>query len=201
MGRKRDQQIFELIKQRQPKSILEIGTWNGQNAVKMTLLARKYNREATYTGIDVFEDLKQEDIKKEAAYKPPFTYNDVFSKLTSRLISGFRLYKGLSCDILPKMSFEESFDFIYIDGGHSVETIKEDWNYAQTMINPNGYVVFDDYFDTAEIGCRKVIEGIGPFWKVTILPIMDVYEPPHYIKESRHVLVEKASAQSPDNPS
>lgn len=52
---------------------------------------------------------------------------------------------------LPKMGF------VYIDGGHSYETVKSDWNYVQKIINKNSTVVFDDYnLD----GPRKVVDNL-----------------------------------------
>lgn len=53
---------------------------------------------------------------------------------------------------LPKM------EFVYIDGGHSYETVKSDWNYVQKIINKNSTVVFDDY--NLE-GPRKVVDGLN----------------------------------------
>ena len=37
-------------------------------------------------------------------------------------------------------------DFIFIDGGHSLKTIKSDWNNVKKLINKKSEVVFDDYY-------------------------------------------------------
>ncbi len=44
-----------------------------------------------------------------------------------------------------------SLDFVYIDGGHSYETVNSDWENVQKIMHPKTIVVFDDY---------KSIEGV-----------------------------------------
>ena len=48
---------------------------------------------------------------------------------------------------LPEVSKNlPQMDFIYIDGGHSLETIKNDWDYTKNLMHKGTIVLFDDYW-------------------------------------------------------
>ena len=60
---------------------------------------------------------------------------------------------------LPKM------DFIFIDGGHSIKTIENDWKHSRMMMHEKTVVVFDDYFKNNEpevrgVGCQTLINSL-----------------------------------------
>lgn len=193
MSRLRDKQIYYYIKKYKPKKILEIGTWNGSNAIKMINTCIEYTNQVLYTGIDLFELLIEKDIKKELAYKKVFSIKDVSTKLKKYYQSNRKIFidlrQGYSRDILPKIYIK--YDFIYIDGGHSVETIQNDWNFCKNMLESNGYVIFDDYFNIDTVGCKQIINNINQTeFKVKLLPIIDLYED-HEITQSQMVLVER----------
>lgn len=40
-----------------------------------------------------------------------------------------------------------SIDILYIDGDHSYYSVKDDFNMYVDFVNPNGLIVFDDYYD------------------------------------------------------
>jgi predicted O-methyltransferase YrrM len=55
---------------------------------------------------------------------------------------------------------ESKFDFIYIDGDHRYEAVKNDWNNSRERYNKA--LLFDDYVkrDQKDIECRKLIDSI-----------------------------------------
>ena len=89
------------------------------------------------------------------------------------------LYKGFTHDTLPKFIDKKlKVDFIFIDGGHSIETIKNDWLNVSKMMHEKTIVVFDDFYhDDKELvksfGCNDVILNLDKKYKVTYLPIID----------------------------
>ena len=58
------------------------------------------------------------------------------------------LLKGDTKKTLPKfIRQKKKVDFIFIDGGHSVNTIKSDWNAIKKIISKRSLVIFDDYYE------------------------------------------------------
>ena len=58
--------ILKYIRRNKPKTILEIGVFNGAFAKRMLLNAtNSLNENISYTGVDLFEDLSSEVHKKE----------------------------------------------------------------------------------------------------------------------------------------
>lgn len=181
-GPKRYGQLIDIVRERQPKRILEIGTWNGLRAIEMC----KASSDAEYVGIDVFENFEPEFDKAEMNVKPHFKGAEVAQRLASEGIR-FALYSGLSHDTLPAIEEkfgEGSFDLIYIDGGHSVETIKNDLEHSLRLVGANGIIVLDDYYegdiDIEMWGCNKPLEESGVGYE--ILPIVDPVKGGGFVK-------------------
>ena len=80
----------------------------------------------------------------------------------------FALYKGDSKDTLLAFTDEYAgplIDMAFIDGGHSIETIDSDWSLVLKVMNPKGFVVFDDYYvggpiDTTKYGCNELVSEL-----------------------------------------
>lgn len=156
-------QLIELIAHHKPRTIVEIGTWNGERALEMAAEALKYNDNVVYMGYDLFDHATDETDEKELNVKQHFTKEDVDRKLKKFADENpgfdFRLYAGDTNDTLENITA----DFVFIDGGHSVKTIESDY----LKVKDSKVVVFDDYYekdsqghgpDTAEFGCNKIIE-------------------------------------------
>src|SRR3990167_6449628 len=60
-----------------PQSIVEIGTWNGQNAIRMIRQAQKYHKKVAYVGYDLFEEASDTTDAEELNVKAHFSENDV----------------------------------------------------------------------------------------------------------------------------
>ena len=151
-------ELIEMIAERKPSKILEIGVWNGVRAIEMCQWG------AEYVGFDLFEDATDETDSEEMNVKAHHTVDEVYDRLTTAGVTA-SLVKGNTRDTLPGCGYE-GFDFAFIDGGHSVETIQSDWENVRKMMKPGGMVVFDDYYeggiDTEKFGCNKIVEDL-PF--------------------------------------
>lgn len=160
----RYEQLLRAVREKQPKSILEIGTWNGQRAVEMLNLCG-----ATYYGFDLFEEATQETDAEEMNVKAHHQMERVLDRLT-----GFdaHLFKGNTRETLA--SFNEPVDFVWLDGGHSIETIRSDWENVKRCLTPGAWVFFDDYYtgpeiDTSKYGCNEIVKTL----KHEVLPGAD----------------------------
>jgi len=158
--------ILKYIRKNKPKTILEIGVFNGAFSRRMLLNAtNRTNGIVSYTGVDLFEDLSSEIYKKEIslwALKQDLVYKDL-AKIKNTKIN---LLKGYSRDVLPLLEGKMKFDLILIDGGHSYETVKTDFYFARNLISSNGAIFFDDYVNKQGVindgyGINKVVDDIN----------------------------------------
>lgn len=158
--------ILQAVEEKQPKAILEVGTWNGGRAFQMLLRAPG----AKYYGFDLFEDATPATDREEMNVKAHF-YRDVVQKRLEAAGFSVNLYKGNTRETLG--SFNEPVDFVWLDGGHSVETIRSDWENVKRCLTPDAVVLFDDYYsggiDTERFGCNKIVADL----KHEVLPQKD----------------------------
>ncbi len=153
-------QIPLVIARVKPRSIIEVGTWNGARAKSMILEALNHVDYVHYTGYDLFEDATQQTDVEEKNVKPHFHVETVRAMLSGlrETLGGrfdFTLHKGNSNKTLVPGT---TADFVFIDGGHSVATIQHDFD----CLKDSKCIVLDDYYaggiDTSLYGCNKVVE-------------------------------------------
>src|SRR5258708_2369562 len=122
-----------------PKSIVEIGTWSGRSARLMIQQAQKYRNNVQYIAYDLFEDATLITDEEELNLKKHFTVNDVDDSLQKACPGAFiNLIKGNTRQTLNDVEA----DFCFIDGGHSLETILNDYEKCKK----SKVIVFDDYY-------------------------------------------------------
>ena len=173
-------QIFvDLVKQQNPKNFLEIGVFTGVTARNVCeLLYLINNKDFFYLGIDLFEDFEDviskevvpEFLVKKQNFSNPLkslVYNFLFkeklnsldsvSKFLKKFENNIELKKGNSLSILPKTDLK-IFDMIFVDGGHSYETVKFELEIILKNIKNTCLVVCDDYSLQEATGVRKAID-------------------------------------------
>lgn len=171
-------QIIDVINEVKPKKILEVGTWNGVRAVEMCLAALVHNTNVSYLGFDLFEDATSETDAHELNVKPHANKDDIRHNLSVQLPACTISLVSGNTNITLK-GFRGEYDFAFIDGGHSVETIQNDGE------NTNHIPVrlFDDYYvadnkercpDLKQFGCNQFIDSLDKSqFEITILPAAD----------------------------
>lgn len=187
--------LFETIRKNKCRKIMEIGTWNGEHALRMIEEAKKNfpPGEIQYYGFDLFELLDDKMASKEfSTSKIPPSLEIVREKL-AKTNAEIHLYKGDTRNTLPKVVNElPKVDFVFIDGGHSIEAIQNDWKYVQKFMDEKTIVIFDDYWNRDDAGCKKVVEGIDKTkFEVRILPIQDKFKKEWGILKINFVQVKK----------
>tara|TARA_B100001057_G_scaffold489363_1_gene575469 strand:- start:8853 stop:9494 length:642 start_codon:yes stop_codon:yes gene_type:complete len=158
---KRYSVLLFLILINKPRSILEIGVYNGVRAREMIEAAKVFNSNIKYYGFDLFEIMNKNILNEELSKMPlsEQNVNDFLSK-----IANIELYKGYSQTTLK--NFKQKVDFIFIDGGHKIETIENDWRNCQKLLKKDSIVIFDDYFFNnkslvEKFGCNNVVKKIS----------------------------------------
>jgi|TARA_R110000851_G_scaffold18069_2_gene57053 hypothetical protein len=140
----------------------EIGTHKGSTAKQFIALLAPRVKHLTYYGYDIFDGGKSDAVfhKNERNGKAPVALYQAESTLqkTKKLYRNIthKLHKGLTTDTMTPTKF----DFVYIDGGHSYETVKHDYS----MVKDSTLIVFDDF----------KITGINAFIKELIAEGVDV---------------------------
>jgi predicted O-methyltransferase YrrM len=177
----RYERLIQEVYRRQPKAILEVGTWNGERALQML----QASPGAKYYGFDLFETATRKTDAEEKNVKPHYSLAAIKARLTGY---DAKLYKGNTRETLAE--FNEPVDFAWIDGGHSVETIRSDLANVLRVLIPGGAVFLDDYYsggiDTEQYGCNKVVEG----WVHEVLPDKDPVVPSGFVQMVRLVPVD-----------
>ena len=141
-----------------PNTILEIGTHNGRSAAIKLEEAVKHNSAVKYFGFDLFEDMTEE-LAVEEHHGKKLPSMSIASQKLARYNVAF--IKGNTKETLAEFSHEEPIDFVFIDGGHSVETIQSDWDNVKRLISDSSVVIFDDYYKEREdVGCKTVVDSL-----------------------------------------
>ena len=171
--------LLLLILYYKPKNILEIGVYNGRRSLQMIEAAKIFKNNVEYYGFDLFEDLSPKMLKNEASKKPM-----AITKI-KKLLAGHEkifLYKGFTNKTLKKFIGEKKkIDFIFIDGGHSVETIKDDYINTVKSASKKSIIVFDDYYnpeliDISRFGSNKIYNQLKKqSYRPKFLPFKDKY--------------------------
>lgn len=146
----RYQTLLEIVRDEKPEHVVEIGTWNGKRAIEMMAVSNCY-----YTGFDLFEDATEETDKKEFNVKPHNEMVEVARSIEQAGFSRFALVRGNTNKTLWEWK-GEPFDFAFIDGGHSVETIQNDYEWVAQNIKKGGTIILDDYYEPelGGLGCN-----------------------------------------------
>ena len=169
----RYQQLADIIRHYKPKSIIEVGTWNGGRAIEMALAAFENQDEILYRGFDLFEDATSETDDEEFNLKAHNTQSAVIKRLQDfrakmmekEKVFTFQIGKGNSREILSDRK-DLNADFVLIGGGNSIPTAKSDYD----NLKHNPVVVMDNFFreDTNKNNAPKKYQGTNKV--VDLLP-------------------------------
>ncbi len=188
-------QLYKFLEAFKFRVITEIGVSKGDRAEEMIRTVLKYSDRCIYFGFDLFDDLDEKTSLEEFNGKPKVNYSDVFNRL--RKIQKehpgffFALYKGNTKETIPE-NFDKTIElandegivinvkpsmseFVFIDGGHSIDTISNDYEYFKNC----NLVILDDYYekdengkipDISKFGCNFLLEK---YPELKVLPIAD----------------------------
>ena len=161
------------VASKKPKIFLEIGVFHGVTARNVCeLLYQIHNKNFKYIGLDLFgvsEENKNETIPNTVFSNPlkKFYFNvvkrqDPYSleavhDLLKKFKDNIHLIKGNSNIILKKINMSK-IDYVFLDGGHHYETVKNDLNQCIPVLENNGTILCDDYDLSYAPGVKKAID-------------------------------------------
>lgn len=136
---------------------LEIGTFFGASLSLMMMSDKKTN----IVGVDIGDD-KIETIEHNAT-KFGYDHNN-FKYIVgdSKKLETIQVVKGVM----------DNVDILYIDGDHSYYGVIEDFLNYKDLVNPGGYIVFDDYNDWKY--CPTVKHGVDYLVKNMLLDEFEI---------------------------
>ena len=118
----------------------------------MINLTKDFTKSLSYYGFDLFEKIQMSKINLELS-KQPLSRTQLQKKLLNKFKDvKINLIQGDTKKTLKNFSKKKKkIDFVFIDGGHSIQTIQSDWNNVKNFISEKSVVIFDDYYDDKNI--------------------------------------------------
>ncbi len=159
--------FLNIVDQHKPKTFLEIGVFCGVTARNVCELLNKiHSGNFEYVGIDLFGEKVSSNEKapnylKKQRFSNPLKnlfYNIILrenlnslesvKKFLRKFSKNTKLIKGNSNEILKYLDIKNT-DFVFLDGGHSFETVFSDLNLVFDKISDNdgAIILCDDYED------------------------------------------------------
>ena len=161
------------VQSKKPKIFLEIGVFHGVTARNVCeLLYNIHKNDFKYIGLDLFgvtDENKHETIPSTVFSNPlknfyfkvikrqdPYSLQAV-SDLLKKFKNNVHLIKGNSNSVLKEMDMSK-IDYVFLDGGHHYETVKNDLNQCIAVLENGGTVLCDDYDLSYAPGVKKAID-------------------------------------------
>ena len=169
--------LMDQIENYQPKVFLEVGVFQGVTSRNVCELLNKINKgNFLFYGIDIFESTNNEINNREMTVKHNKISNpikhllfniilkknlfsiDSIYKFLGKFKNNVKLYKGLSNSELLKIDLS-AVDMVFLDGGHSYETVREDLSLILKQIKKEKIIICDDY-DQVNYGVKKAVDEL-----------------------------------------
>ena len=161
------------IQIKKPKIFLEVGVFHGVTARNVCeLLYQIHKDDFKYIGLDLFEknDENKSEIIPNTNFSNPlkkiyFKYikkQDPYSieavkDLLKKFEKNVELIVGNSNNILKKIDMSK-IDYVFLDGGHDYNTVRNDLNCCIDVVKKNGTILCDDYNLSYAPGVRQAID-------------------------------------------
>ena len=161
------------IRIKKPKFFLEVGVFHGVSARNVCeLLYKIHDGDFKYIGLDLFEKSEQNksELIPNTRFSNPikniyFNYikrQDPYSleaveELLKKFKKNVHLIKGNSNKILRNINMSK-VDYVFLDGGHEYETIKNDLINCIEVVDKNGTILCDDYNLSYAPGVKRAID-------------------------------------------
>ena len=165
--------LLNEVRKEKPKIFLEIGVFHGVTARNICeLLYQTHKNDFKYIGLDLFaenDENKNEVIPNNTFNNPlkriyfkyikkqnPYSLEAV-RDLLKKFEKNVHLIQGNSNKVLNKMDMSK-IDYVFLDGGHEYNTVKNDLDNCIEVIKKGGTVLCDDYNLGSAPGVKEAID-------------------------------------------
>ena len=165
--------FLEEIQKKNPKSFLEIGIFHGVTARNLCeLMYKNHGKKFKYIGIDLFDQKStyEDEVEPEFTFNNPLKnfyfkyikrqnpYSEIaVNDLLMKFKENIKIIKGDTNKILKELNLQ-NIEYIFIDGGHNYNTVKNDLFYSKKFISENGIILCDDYDLSYAPGVKQAID-------------------------------------------
>ncbi|HEY6902143.1 MAG TPA: class I SAM-dependent methyltransferase [Puia sp.] len=142
---------FWLTSQLEPKVFVELGSYYGSSYFSVCQAAEQYGLSTRCFAIDTWAGDEQSGYYQNDVYESVFAYNQKkYSSFSTLMRSTFEEARA---------SFQDgSIDFLHVDGFHTYEQVKEDFETWLPKLSANAVIMFHD------INVRERDFGVYRFW-------------------------------------
>tara|TARA_B100000767_G_scaffold216765_1_gene204371 strand:+ start:694 stop:1323 length:630 start_codon:yes stop_codon:yes gene_type:complete len=167
--------LLSEIELHRPKKFIEVGVFQGVTSKNVCeKLYEIHKNDFTFYGIDIFEDTNEKIDSQEMTTKhnrisnplKHLIFNIILKKnlfsiesiynFLKKFKKNVQLYKGFSDTELLKIDMS-NIDMVFLDGGHSYETVKSDISLILEGIKKGKIIICDDY-DQVNYGVKKAVD-------------------------------------------
>jgi predicted O-methyltransferase YrrM len=142
-------ELLNILARRSPKYVLEIGTWDGGT---LFLFAQIAAPDATVISVDLPEEL--------ARWRIPFFKSFAKSPAQNVVVLRSDSHKMETVEKIRKIIGPHKLDFLFIDGDHTYEGVKKDFEMYSSLVGTGGLIAFHDI---VEFPPNRRIE-VSRFW-------------------------------------
>ena len=143
---------YELVKQLNPKILVELGTHFGNSYFTFCQAVQENNLQTTTYAVDTWQGEKHAGHYDESVF-------EFVSKYNAGNYSSFSYLLRCTFDEAFKQFSDESIDLLHIDGLHTCAAVKNDFETWLPKVRHGGVILFHD------ISCRHEDFGVWKFWK------------------------------------
>ena len=168
--------LLKHIEKVKPKNFLEIGVFHGVTSRNVCeILHLLHGNDFKFTGIDLFLNEKDGKILKDE-HLPTTTFSNPLktiyyrfiiksdpynlesvNKLLNKFKKNVNIIRGNSNEVLKKINLD-GIDYVFLDGGHKYETVRNDLENLTQVIHNDGIILCDDYDLSYAPGVKKAID-------------------------------------------
>ena len=166
--------LLRHIEKLRPKNFLEVGVFHGVTSRNVCeILYSLHGNNFKFTGIDLFlndEKVLNDECAPKTTFSNPLKtiyYNFIIrsdpyniksvNKLLRKFEKNINIIKGNSNDVLKEINLD-GIDYVFLDGGHKYETVKNDLENLIQIVDNKGTILCDDYDLSYAPGVRKAID-------------------------------------------